>query len=73
MQTSLAKAIKLQQLVHAADNTASNSGFMQALRRRISQSLYLQTVREAQLHAALIAVTTDEGAGTMEACRTMTW
>ena len=38
MQTSLAKAIKLQQLVHAADNT----GFMQALRRRISQSLYLE-------------------------------
>ncbi|CAE7811621.1 unnamed protein product, partial [Symbiodinium sp. CCMP2456] len=58
----------LQQLVRQGDEQG-NAELMRALRRRISSSLYMQTSRGVQLHAALTAVAADPGA-TLPQCET---
>ena len=60
----------LQRLVHLADSGEEHRGLLEALRRRILQSLYLTTQRGAQLHATLVAIAGYTSAGVAGMCDT---
>ena len=61
----------LQDLVAIADQSLSvNRGFLQGLRRRITNSLYLQTPRGQQLQATLIAIIPGADSQDVEICDT---
>ena len=61
----------LQDLVAIADQSLDiNRGFLQGLRRRITNSLYLQTPRGQQLQATLIAVIPGGDSQEVEICDT---
>ena len=54
----------------AEDGTPGRKELMEALKRRISQSLFLQGERGTQLHAALVAITGDLKQETVTSCDT---
>ena len=61
----------LEHLVRLAeDGNPGRREVMEGLKRRISQSLYLQGERGAQLHATLVAITTDLKNDQTHACDT---
>ena len=62
---------QLERLVRLADaDGGEHRGLMLALLRRISQSLFLQTPRGVQLHAALVAVTASLDKNSTDSCET---
>ena len=78
VQTTLTRTEKtswgvlLERLVRLADvDAGANHGLTQALLRRISQSLFLQTQRGVQLQAALIAVTSGRDFNGSDICETL--
>ena len=76
MQTALTSTMRptwsslLQRLVTLADAGEEHRGLLAGLKRRIQQSLYMNTPRGVQLHAALVAVTSDAGGHGAEICDT---